>query len=623
MLKKENVWIKDFSSKEEIFEFIAKQTNAKNSDISVEEVVTKLKQREDKVSTGFEDGIAIPHGKIENLSEPIINVIKTTDINWPSMDGQGTNFVICILVPIDGGSDHLKILGEITRKLVSKNFRDKLKSASEEEIVSLINGVFNDKVFIDTSEEDFYLGVTKCPLGIAHTYLAAEKLQEAANDLGVNIKVETQGTAGIENKITTEDIKKAKGVIIVADAKIEGKNRFVGKNVLEVPIKDSLSDAKSLFTNVKSAKKLESNLKEIASDDVNIKKPIINGNKIKQYLLTGTSHMIPFIVAGGIIFSLSVMLSGQAATPETGFLGGLAEIGGAGLALFVPVLAGYIAYAICEKPGLAPGMIGGYLAVEVGAGFLGGIFAGFLAGFVVYQMKKIKLPTSMKSLGSIFLYPLFGTLIVGIVMVFIVGQPIANLMEGLTNWLNSMSDAGKVPLGAILGGMTAFDMGGPINKVATLFAQTQVDTLPYLMGGVGVAICVPPIGMGIASLLSPKKYTTDEKEAGKAAILMGFVGITEGAIPFAAGDPLRVIPSICIGSAVGTISAFLLGAINHAPWGGIIVLPVVEGRLVYVFSILLGAIVTALLVNFLKKPITEDYLKGKEDKIIELNFERF
>lgn len=349
----------------------------------------------------------------------------------------------------------------------------------------------------------------------------------------------------------------------------------------------------------------------------------MKGDKIKQYLLTGTSHMIPFIVAGGIIFSLSVMLSGQAATPEGGFLGGIAQIGGAGLALFVPVLAGYIAYAICDKPGLAPGMIGGYLAVDIGAGFLGGIFAGFLAGFIVYQMKKIKLPTSMKSLGSIFLYPLFGTLIVGMIMVFVVGEPIANLMSGMTNWLNSMSDAGKVPLGTILGAMTAFDMGGPVNKVATLFAQTQVDVLPYLMGGVGVAICVPPIGMGIASILAPKKYTTDEKEAGKAAILMGCVGITEGAIPFAAGDPLRVIPSICLGSAVGTVTAFLLGAINHAPWGGIIVLPVVEGRIAYVFSILLGALVSALMVNFLKKPIKAGEVKAKDDKIIELNFVKF
>lgn len=350
----------------------------------------------------------------------------------------------------------------------------------------------------------------------------------------------------------------------------------------------------------------------------------MQGSKIKQYLLTGTSHMIPFIVAGGIIFSLSVMLSGEAATPTEGFLGGIAMIGSAGLTLFIPVLAGYIAYAIADKPGLAPGMIGGYLSGEVGAGFLGAIFAGFLAGFVVYQMKKIKLPTSMKSLGTIFLYPLFGTLIVGMVMVFVVGQPISNLMSTMTEWLNSMSDAGLVPLGMILGAMTAFDMGGPVNKVATLFAQTQVNTLPYLMGGVGVAICVPPIGMGLASLMAPKKYNVEEREAGKAAIIMGCVGITEGAIPFAANDPIRVIPSIMVGSMVGTVFAFLTGVLNHAPWGGLIVLPVVEGKLYYVLAIIIGSLTTAIMINMWKKTLTHD--QAETEKVveeIELNFEQF
>ncbi len=350
----------------------------------------------------------------------------------------------------------------------------------------------------------------------------------------------------------------------------------------------------------------------------------MSAGKIKQYLLTGTSHMIPFIVAGGIIFSLSVMLSGEAATPTEGFLGGIAMIGSAGLTLFVPVLAGYIAYAIADKPGLAPGMIGGYLSSQVGAGFLGAIFAGFLAGFVVYQMKKIKLPTSLKSLGAIFLYPLFGTLIVGMVMVFLVGEPIAALMQWMTDGLNNMSDAGLVPLGVVLGGMTAFDMGGPVNKVATLFAQTQVDTLPYLMGGVGVAICVPPIGMGLASIIAPKKYNVEEREAGKAAILMGMVGITEGAIPFAANDPLRVIPSIMAGSIVGTVFAFLTGVLNHAPWGGLIVLPVVEGRMMYFVAVVLGSVVTAVMVNALKKPLTEE--QAEEEKVveeIELDFDQF
>ena len=323
---------------------------------------------------------------------------------------------------------------------------------------------------------------------------------------------------------------------------------------------------------------------------------------IKKHLLTGTSHMIPFIVAGGVLFSLAVMLNPEgAATPGTGWLGDLAKIGNAGLELFVSVLGGYIAYSIADRPGLAPGMIGAYLADQIGAGFLGGIVAGFIAGYVVKALKKIKLPISLKSLGSIFLYPLFGTLITGGIIVWVIGVPISLLMDSLTNWLNSLNRAGKVPLAVILGAMTAFDMGGPVNKVATLFAQTQVDTLPYLMGGVGVAICTPPIGMGIATLLAPKKYNTEEKEAGKAAIIMGTVGITEGAIPFAANDPLRVIPSIVVGAAIGNIIPFLMGVLNHAPWGGLIVLPVVEGRLGYILGIVVGSLITALMVNFLKK----------------------
>ena len=334
---------------------------------------------------------------------------------------------------------------------------------------------------------------------------------------------------------------------------------------------------------------------------------------LKKHILTGTSHMIPFIVAGGILFSLAVMLNPEgAATPETGWLAGLAQIGLGGLTLFIPVLGGYIAYSIADKPGLAPGMIGAYLAREMGAGFLGGMAAGLIAGVVVKELKRIKLPIALKTLGSIFIYPLVGTLVTGGIIVWGIGGPIAALMNGLTAWLSGLGDVGKVPLASILGAMTAFDMGGPINKVATLFAQTQVDTLPYLMGGVGVAICTPPIGMGIATLLAPKKYNVEEKEAGKAAILMGCVGITEGAIPFAANDPLRVIPSLIVGAVAGNIIPFLTGVLNHAPWGGIIVLPVVEGKIWYLISVLAGGFVTAVMVNLLKKDYV-DVTVEKED----------
>ncbi|WP_117160951.1 PTS fructose transporter subunit EIIC [Paraliobacillus sp. X-1268] len=326
----------------------------------------------------------------------------------------------------------------------------------------------------------------------------------------------------------------------------------------------------------------------------------------QKHLMTATSYMIPFVVAGGILFALSVMLSGEAAVPDGGWLSKLNQIGSAGLTLFIPILGGFIAFSIADKPGLAPGMIGAFLANEIGAGFIGGIIAGFLAGYVVQQLKKIKLSSSFRTLGTIFIYPLGGTIIVGFIMVFLIGEPIALFMEWMTASLNGMSGSAKVPLGGVLGAMIASDMGGPINKVAATFAQTQVDTLPFLMGGVGVAICIPPIGLGLATLIFPKKFNSLERDSGIAALFMGGVGITEGAIPFATADPLKVIPSIIMGSVVGNISAFLFGVLNHAPWGGLIVLPVVEGRFGYVISVLLGALVTAIALRILKKDAVED-----------------
>ncbi|MDF2401982.1 PTS fructose transporter subunit EIIC [Aeromonas sp. 5HA1] len=329
-------------------------------------------------------------------------------------------------------------------------------------------------------------------------------------------------------------------------------------------------------------------------------------NTLKQHLLFGTSHMIPFIVAGGVLLSLSVMMSGKGAVPEAGVLKDMADMGIAGLTLFTAVLGGYIAYSMADKPGLAPGMIGSWIAVQqFHTGFLGAILVGFIAGLIVNQLKRIKLPDSMSSLGSIFIYPLIGTFLVCGIVMWVIGAPIAAMMEGMNHWLSSMAGSGKVMLGAILGGMTAFDMGGPVNKVATLFAQTQVNTQPWLMGGVGIAICVPPLGMALATLLSPRRYKKEEREAGKAAAIMGMIGISEGAIPFAAADPVRVIPAIVAGGIVGNITGFMMHSINHAPWGGWIVLPVVEGKMGYILGTVLGALTTALIVNLLKKPVTE------------------
>lgn len=342
---------------------------------------------------------------------------------------------------------------------------------------------------------------------------------------------------------------------------------------------------------------------------------------LQRHLMTATSYMILFVVPGGIYFALSVMMNGKGAVPTEGIAAQLNQIGSAGLALFIPALGGYIAYSIAEKAGIGPGFIGAYLAREIGAGFIGGIIAGFIAGYVVEALKKIKLPTAYKAVGNIFLYPLLGTLASGGAIVFFLGKPIAAFMNWMTVSLNGMSGAAKTPLGLLLGAMIGVDMGGPINKVAATFAQTQVDTLPYLMGGVGAAIAVPPIGIGLATLLFKKKFSEDDRGSGTAAILMGCMGITEGAIPFATAD-VRLIPVYAIGSALSCMSGFLFGTLNHAPWGGLIVLPVCENRIGYVASILIVAVFVAVVTGLMKKDyVAEDDNQEVED--IELSFDDF
>lgn len=355
----------------------------------------------------------------------------------------------------------------------------------------------------------------------------------------------------------------------------------------------------------------------------------------RKHLMGGVSYMIPFVVAGGVLLALSVLLYGSAAVPPKGTaLYDLFNIGAAGLGLMVPILAGFIAFSMVDRPGLAPGAIGGYLAGQIGAGFLGGILAGLLAGIVVFYLKKIKVPSIMRSVMPIFVIPLVGTFVVGGLIVWVLGQPIAGVMVSMKAWLESLGTGNIALLGIVLGLMIAFDMGGPVNKVAYGFGVAMVGTIDpatgmaapialKLMAGIGVAICIPPIGMGLATFLAPKKYSTEEREAGKAGILMGLIGITEGAIPFAAADPVRVIPSIMVGSAVGSLIAMVFGAGNPAPWGGWIVLPVAQGKFVYIIATLVGVTVTALMVNMLKKTVVENNKREviSDNEEIEIDFE--
>ncbi|GHY21140.1 PTS fructose transporter subunit IIC [Vibrio cholerae] len=334
---------------------------------------------------------------------------------------------------------------------------------------------------------------------------------------------------------------------------------------------------------------------------------------MKGHLLFGTSHMLPFIVAGGVLLALAVMASGKGAVPADGLLADISNIGIKGLVLFPIILGGFIGYSIADKPALAPAMISSGIMADMGGGFLGCIVAGFIAGGVVFQLKKIPLSANMTALGAYFIYPLIGTLISSGIVLWGIGEPIKLFMASMNEFLASMAGASKVVLGTILGGMTAFDMGGPINKVATLFAQTQVDTQPWLMGGVGIAICTPPLGMALATFLFKKKFTKQEQEAGKAAAIMGSIGISEGAIPFAANDPMRVLPSIVAGGIVGCVFGFLTNVLLHAPWGGLITAPVSSNIPMYVVGIALGSLTTALIVGFWKPAAEEE----AEDDIAE------
>lgn len=351
----------------------------------------------------------------------------------------------------------------------------------------------------------------------------------------------------------------------------------------------------------------------------------------RKHLMTGVSYMIPIVVAGGILLAVSVLLSGKAAVPKTGMWAPIAQIGSTGLGLMVPVLSAYIAYSMADRGGIAPGLITGMISVNIGAGFIGGLISGWLSGLVVFYLKKIKVSKNLQSVMPILVIPLISTLIVGLIMEVVLGGPIAQLMKLLTNWLNSMSGSNMVVLGLILGAMIAFDMGGPLNKVAFSFGVAMVGTLGAngqpsqaaltMMAGIGVAIGIPPISMGIATLLAPKKFDQGEKESGKVAIVLGLVGITEGAIPFAADDPLRVIPSNCIGSAIGAATAMALGAGSPAPWGGWIVVFTATKPWAYLLGSIVGIAITTLLTILLKKDIAPKQEVKKEDNGDDLNLD--
>ncbi|MGG4346221.1 fructose-specific PTS transporter subunit EIIC [Paenibacillus lautus] len=459
------------------------------------------------------------------------------------------------------------------------------------------------------------LAITSCPNGIAHTYMAAENLQKAGAKLGVELKIETQGSIGVENQFTEQDIREADGIIIAADKTVV-KDRFVGKKLLLVGVQDGIRRPEELIQRMMKGDVPVYQAQSKSVEDTGENKP--KQNPIYRHLMNGVSYMVPFIVIGGLLIAVALTMGGVKTPgglviPEDSIWKTIESIGGAAFTFMVPILAGFIAMSIADRPGLAPGMVGGFIAAngsfygsEAGAGFIGGIIAGFLAGYVALAIKKIKVPRSLQPIMPIIVIPVLASLVVGLIFVFVVGAPVANLFEALTVWLAGMQGTSSILLALILGAMISFDMGGPVNKVAFLFGSAMIGEGNYvIMGQIAVAICVPPIAMGLAAMMNKKKFTSAEREAGKATFTMGLFGITEGAIPFAAQDPLRVIPSIMVGSMTGSMIAMFGNVGDRVAHGGpiVAVLGAVDNVLMFFLAVIGGAAVSIIMVSLLKKDV--------------------
>lgn len=568
---------------------------------SKEEYLRVVREREATSSTGLEEGIAIPHGKTKAVKTATVAFGKSKEgVDFNSLDGEKSRLFFMIAAPEGTTDAHIEMLSKITNKLLNDEFKEKLEKAeTAEEIIALFNEE-NKKVNNVTKKEGFIVAVTACPVGIAHTYMAADSLINKANELGVNIKIETNGSVGVKNQLTADEIEKATGVIVAADKTIE-MDRFAGKKIIQVPVKEAIRIPQELIEKVlKGEGEIYQNSNNKTTKDFSKKEK----TGLYKHLMNGVSNMLPLVVCGGVLIALAIALSGikagAGADVTNPFLKAMLDLGATAFGLMIPVLSGYIAMSIADRPGLAPGLVGGALANSAGAGFLGGMVAGFAAGYIAKWVKNWNVPDGLRPIMPIFVIPLVSTGLVGVLMFFI-SSPISGFMNSLTNILKGM-EAGSVFLALILGLMISFDMGGPINKVAFLFGSAMITQgVPEVMGPIAVAICVPPIGMGLATLIGPKNFETTEKEAGKAALAMGLIGITEGAIPFAAADPLRVIPSIMTGSAVGAVIAAIGKVTDHAPHGGPIVLPVVDNKLMFILAIIVGSLVAAIMVNILKK----------------------
>lgn len=591
-------------------------------------------KREEEGSTGVGEGIAIPHGKGDCVTEPsLVAMVVPNGVEYDALDGKPVNLLFMIAAPNTSDNVHLDVLSRLSTMLMDTEFKNKLISAkSKEEFLNIINETENEKFKEETKQEQGYeiLGITACPTGIAHTYMAAEALENAGKEVGHLVKIETQGQSGVKNKLTKEEIKNAKAIIIAADIDID-LSRFKGKKILKAKVADGIHKPKELIEKALADKNIPV-YQGNGKDDSEYENSDGVGSRIYRHLMNGVTHMLPFVVGGGILIAIAFLLDDYSIDPSnfgmnTPIAAFFKTIGGIAFDFMLCILSGYIAMSIADRPGLAVGFVGGAVAKAgttfaslsnpdvtlVSSGFLGALIAGFIGGYVVLLLRKVFsfLPKSLESVKPILIYPVGGILLIGLIMLAI--NPVVGAINtALNNFLSSMQGANKIILGAILGGMMSVDLGGPVNKASYTFgtgmlAEGHYDIMAAVMAGGMVA----PLAIALLATFFPKKLPKKDRQSALLNYIMGFSFISEGAIPFASADPIRVIVSCVIGSAVSGALSMLFNCTLMAPHGGIFVLPVVGNAALYLLSIVIGSVVAMLILAALKKNV---WSKGDEVK---------
>ena len=583
--------------------------------------------REEESTTGIGEGIAIPHGKCDAVKKPgLAAMVIPNGVDFDSLDGEPVTLLFLIAAPNTKDNVHLDVLSKLSVMLMDEEFTAKLRNAqSVEEFLQIIDEADSEKAGIDerlhteTTVQSKILAVTSCPTGIAHTYMAAEGLEKAAQKAGCAIKIETRGSGGAKNVLTQQEIDEADCIIVAADAKVP-MDRFDGKKVIECQVSDGISKADQLVERAISGDvPVYHAAAGSQSSSSNAKAGGGAGHKIYMQLMNGVSHMLPLVVGGGILIALAFLIDGLSVdlsslpadqranfgtiTPVAAVL---KNIGGTAFGFMLPILAGFIAMAIGDRPALALGFVGGMIAANGKSGFLGALAAGFLAGYVILLLKKVcdKLPESLEKLAPVLFYPVFGILIMGIGMNFVVEPVMGAINTALNSGLASMSGTSKILLGFILGAMMSIDMGGPFNKAAYVFGTASIAAGNYeIMASVMIGGMVPPCAIALATLLFKDKFTKEERQSGPTNFIMGLAFITEGAIPYAASDPLHVLPACIIGAGIAGALSQVFGCTLMAPHGGIFVFPVVGNALLYLLALVIGTVVSTFLLGLFKKKV--------------------